>query len=77
MAKEQKKKRLTKIEAKPKPALKNPSKPGNDVVYTPPAPLNRRKLILRLLVVVAVVAALFLSFFSHHSSDTILSTRKR
>lgn len=72
MAKEQKKKRLTKIEAKPKTALKNPSKPGNDEVYTPPAPLNRRKLILRLLVVVAVVAALFLSFSIFFKVDRIV-----
>ena len=72
MAKEQKKKRLTKIEAKPKPEPKFQSKPGNDVVYTPPAPLNRRKLILRLLVVVAVVAALFLSFSIFFKVDRIV-----
>ena len=72
MAKEQKKKRLTKIEAKPKPEIRIPSKPGNDVVYTPPAPLNRRKLILRLLVVAAVVAALFLSFSIFFKVDRIV-----
>ncbi len=72
MAKEQKKKRLTKIEAKPKQENKYRSKPVNDVVYTPPAPLNRRKLILRLLVVVAVVAALFLSFSIFFKVDRIV-----
>lgn len=72
MAKEQKKNRLTKIEAKPKQVNKFRPKASNDVVYTPPAPLNRRKLILRLLVVVAVVAALFLSFTIFFKVDRIV-----
>lgn len=36
--------------------------PAREVVYTAPAPLNRKKLILRLLTVVAVVLALFMGF---------------
>lgn len=72
MAKEQKKSRLTKIDAKPRQENKFRPKASNDVVYTPPAPLNRRKLILRLLVVVAVVAALFLSFSIFFKVDRIV-----
>lgn len=56
MANERKRKRVSKMEQKPK------RQPAQDVVYTPPEPLNRKKLILRLLTVVAVVAALFLGF---------------
>lgn len=41
---------------------KQPRTPAQDVYYTPPVPLNRKKLVLRLLTVAAVVVALFLGF---------------
>ena len=52
-------------EKKKRPPVQSKSRPKapvQDVVYTPPAPLNRKKLILRLLTVAAVVMALFLGF---------------
>lgn len=44
-----------------KPQQAKPQRPAaQEVVYTPPVPLNRRKLVLRLVTVLAVVLSLFL-----------------
>lgn len=45
---------------KRRPASNTKRPPAPEVVYTPPEPLNRKKLILRLLTVAAVALALFL-----------------
>ena len=53
-----------------------PKKPAQEVVYLPPKPFNRNRLVLRLLTVVAVVVALFLGvsvFFKVDSSKILIS----
>lgn len=44
----------------PAPSGKKKTAPSREVVYTPPAPLNRRKLIIRLATVLAVAVSVFL-----------------
>ena len=53
-----------------------PKKPAQEVVYLPPKPFNRNRLVLRLLTVVAVVVALLLGvsvFFKVDSSKILIS----
>ena len=47
------------------------TKPDFEVVYTPPKPFNRNRLLLQLTVVVAVVIALFLSLSLFFKVDTV------
>lgn len=61
-------------ERKKRPVRKKTEKTpasAQDVIYTPPEPLSRNKLILRLLTVVAVVGALFLGFSIFFRVETI------
>lgn len=60
-------------EQKKKPAPK-PERPMPEVIYTQPAPLDRKKLILRLATVAAVVIALLVGFSIFFRVDTILVT---
>ena len=45
---------------RPAPSGKKKTAPAREVVYTPPAPLNRKKMILRLVTVLAVAVSVFL-----------------
>lgn len=51
-----------------------PRRPAPEVVYTPPEPLDRKKLILRLATVAAVVLALFAGFSIFFRVDQIVVT---
>lgn len=55
--------------AKPRPPKKE--KPQREIVYIPPEPFNRNRLLLQLSVVAAVVIALFLSLSLFFKVDTI------
>lgn len=60
---------------KNKPSRKKPPverTPAQEVVYTPPVPLNRRKFLLRLATVVAVVVAIFISCTIFFRADQIV-----
>lgn len=45
---------------RPAPTGKKKAPPAREVIYTPPAPLNRKKLVLRLVTVLAVAVSVFL-----------------
>lgn len=62
---EQKKKKMPPKRGKPKKA------PAQELIYTPPAPINRRKLLLRLATVAAVVIAVFVSCAIFFRVDTV------
>ena len=73
MVNERKKKRPVKKKApsvKKAPPVQRP--PAQEVIHTPPEPLNRRKLILRLLTVAAVAVAVFLGFSIFFRVDNIV-----
>lgn len=62
------------MERKKKKAVKKEPKrsvPAQELVYTPPAPINRKKLLLRLATVAAVVAAVFVSCAIFFRVDTV------
>lgn len=56
---------------RPAPETQAKRPPAQEVVYTAPEPLNRKKLILRLLTVAAVVIALFVGFSIFFRVDSI------
>jgi len=53
------------------PRPPKPPKPQFEIVYTPPKPFNRNRLLLQLTVVAAVVIALFLSLSLFFKVDTV------
>jgi len=63
---------VTRVATRPKPVRPaRPQRPDPEIVYTPPKPFNRKRLLLQLGIVAAVVLAVFFSLWLFFKVDTV------
>ena len=63
---------MTRVATRPKPVRPaRPQRPDPEIVYTPPKPFNRKRLLLQLGIVAAVVLAVFFSLWLFFKVDTV------
>lgn len=63
---------VTRVATRPRPVKPpRPQRPDPEIVYTPPKPFNRKRLLLQLGIVAAVVLAIFFSLWLFFKVDTV------